>query len=53
MSYLFTDAEIHEAIGGILTEKNWSVKGVSIDSRTSQKVSYSLQFKPKEMDMIF
>ena len=37
MSYLFTDAEIHEAIGGILTEKNWSVKGVSIDSRTIQK----------------
>ena len=37
MSYLFTDTEIHKAIGGSLTKKNWSVKGVSIDSRTIQK----------------
>ena len=23
MSYLFTDAEVHKAIGGSLTKKNW------------------------------
>ena len=37
MRYLFTDAEIHKATGGSLTKKNWSVKGVSIDSRSIQK----------------
>ena len=37
MSYLFKDTEIHKAIGGSLTKKNWSVKGVSIDSRSIQK----------------
>mgnify|MGYP001170518252 CR=1 FL=1 len=37
MENLFTDVEIHEAVGGRITKRNWSVKGVSIDSRTILK----------------
>ena len=34
MNCLFTDGEIQEAVGGRVTQKGWTVTGVSIDSRT-------------------
>ncbi len=34
MNGLFTDIEIHGAVGGEITNKGWSVTGISIDSRT-------------------
>ena len=34
MKFLHTDKEVHEAVGGVITKRNWAVTGVSIDSRT-------------------
>ena len=34
MKFLHTDKEVHEAVGGKITKRNWAVTGVSIDSRT-------------------